>query len=82
MRKLQPAASIFDHVRMTSLPVNGSLVSIWPLLPAAIESATCLSSALPVFWASSARLTLPVCALSGLAISMPLAEVANAYPDS
>ena len=49
VRKLQPAASIFDHVRTTSLPVNGSLVSIWPLLPAAIESATCLSSALPVF---------------------------------
>ena len=41
VRKLQPALSIVDQVRTMSLPVNGSLVSIWPSLPAAIESAMC-----------------------------------------
>ena len=61
-----------------SLPVNGSLVSIWPSLPAAIESATCLSSGLFFCLASLARLSLPLFFLSGLATKRPLPETANA----
>ena len=74
-----PARAVdLDHVRTMSLPVNGSSVSIWPFLPAAIESATCLSSALFLLLASSARLSLPLFFLSGLATKTPLAETANA----
>ncbi len=76
VRKLQPAASTFDQVRTTSLPLHGSLVSIWPLWPAATERATCASSGF--FFASWARLTLPLFLWSGLESSMPLAETANA----
>ena len=78
MRKLQPAASIFDHVRTTSLPVHGSLVSIWPLLPAAIDVGDLLELRVVLGSASWARLTLPMFFLSGLASSTPLLETANA----
>jgi hypothetical protein len=78
VRKLQPAASTFDQVSTTSLPVNGSFVSTWPLRPAAIDSATALSSALCLESASLARLALPFCDFCGLASSTPFLETANA----